>query len=611
MTILDEIADEVAWLKKHPDFDERPASIEQFLGPQYLNIRSMVRDRLIPELVAIFGEEPNPYKIAKYEKAIFTGGIGTGKSTLASIALCYMVHWLLCLKNPQKFFNLLPGSRIAVMMMSTSGEQAKGVIYGDIRARVDNGPWFQRHPYDKKYMNQIRFHKDVAGLGPQPIWIIPGDSAETTFEGYNILCGILDEIDSHKLTTEKDYAEQGYNTIRNRVTSRFDDRGFVFCVGQMKSEGGFAWRHYEEFKKDPTAYAVKLTIWESKGWDHFLNSDGTRNSFYYDLQRKKIYSKEIGDAMGGPSEDLLEVPQVYRREFETDPIKALRDLAGIPPSSLDPFITQTYKIDDSYERWKEFAFETWGTDELPCDGPRLAEWFHAPNTVHRFAHIDVGVTGDALGLAVGHTPGVIQVADELKPRIVIDLAMRITAPPGGEIDFNEVRHILYTMRDVLKFNFKLITQDSYQSTDNQQQLTKRRFKTDILSMDKEVIPYYDLREALNEDRLDMPAVMAVLKLGENPVNVLKKELMELRDLGAKIDHPLNGSKDVADAVAGVVHNVMRTSKVRRIDAGIPTSMDRTLPTTDPPRAAQRRGGSGSVLGRPAMPWRPPTRRGGF
>ena len=981
---LARIAEEIAWLKDHPEFDERPASIKQFLGPGYLDIRSMVRDRLVPELVEIFGEEPNPYRIARYQKAIFTGGIGTGKSTMASIALCYMVHWLLCLKNPQKFFNLLPGSRIAVMMMSTSGAQARGVIFGDIKARVDNSDWFKKYPYDKKFVNQIRFKKVVDG-NEEPVWIIPGDSAETSFEGFNILCGILDEIDSHKVTKEKDYAEQGYcvdakteiltdsgwkryddlkvgesiltlnhetgfsewqpvqevcvfpskrrkmmlienprfsslstldhrwpvvasngerywrttetltttdkvvlaalpsdlpteatipdslvelvawlyteghihhqrqgnvtiyqrpgvnadrirsclssvfgepvesfrtyqdpdsptkmcnacctlkdksefhlnrratdgkqsrckpcllsgakstwkrkstdavtwrenlnrkllefhltpvaskmllahapdkvpsyeflnaltkdqlelfiqvslladncgedklaqknprhaeqfayaciraghavsirpgrdhrprldyqmtlarrlrksevpvlatvakdakcetkvvqgviwcprvknktwlarrngsvyftgnTTISNRVTSRFEDRGFVFCVGQMKSEQGFANRHYKEYLRDPTAYAVKLTIWESKGWHNYLLPDGSRNSFYYDMARKKILSKEMGEALGGASDTLLEVPQLYRVEFESDPVKALRDLAGIPPTTLDAFISQIYRVDESIERWKEGAVTRWATEDCTSEGAQLPEWFRAPDQVPRYVHIDVGITGDALGLVMGHSPGALQVDDELKPRIFIDLAMRITAPPGGEIDLNTVRHILYHLRDDLKFKIKMVTQDSYQSTDMQQQLQKRRFKTDILSMDREVIPYYDLREAINEGRVDMPAVMARMRPDEEPINILRKELATLRDLGTKIDHPLDGSKDVADALAGVVHNIMRFTKVHKNTGVAPSTMDRTTPVlsqgaTVPTGPAIRLPGV-----RKPTKWRPPSR----
>jgi hypothetical protein len=155
---------ELEWLKEHPEFDEMPASIEEFLGPEYLNIAKGVRAGVKAELIEIFGEEANGERIAKYRWAMFTGAIGIGKTTMASIILPYMCHWVLCLKDPQAYYELLPGSRIAFMQMSTSEPQAKETVFGDIKARIDYSPWFQRnYPYDPKFTNQIRFPKDVWG----------------------------------------------------------------------------------------------------------------------------------------------------------------------------------------------------------------------------------------------------------------------------------------------------------------------------------------------------------------------------------------------------------------------------------------------------------------
>src|SRR6478736_1803275 len=202
------IAAEVEWLKKHPQFQEKPATIKEFLTEDYLNLGTKIREGLVKALEEIFGAEVSGERIApRIERAMVTGAIGIGKTTFASIALPYMAHWVLCLRNPQKFFDLLPGSRIAFMQMSTSEQQAREVVFGDIFARIDHSDWFSKYPRDMKFTKQIRFPKDV--------WILPGDSKETTFEGYNILGGILDEMDSHAVTRERDYAAIGYDTIHS------------------------------------------------------------------------------------------------------------------------------------------------------------------------------------------------------------------------------------------------------------------------------------------------------------------------------------------------------------------------------------------------------------
>ena len=164
------VAEETTWLLQRPAFKERPATIDEFLGPKYLNIEDKVRPGIRLALKDIFGHGvPNGKRISQVEAAMVTGAIGIGKTTLASIALPYMVHWVLCLKDPQDFYELLPGSRIAFMQMSTSETHAREVIFGDIKARIDSSPWFKDWPYDKRYAKQIRFEKNI--------WILPGDSA--------------------------------------------------------------------------------------------------------------------------------------------------------------------------------------------------------------------------------------------------------------------------------------------------------------------------------------------------------------------------------------------------------------------------------------------------
>lgn len=602
------MAAELAWLKQHPEFEERPATIEEFVGPDYLNIKDRVRPSIMRELRTIVGDEVTSERICAYSKAMITGGIGIGKTTVASIVLPYLAHWVLCLKDPQGFFNLLPGSRIAFMQMSTSESQAKEVVFGDIKARIDYSPWFSsKYPWDRSFKNQIRFPQ-------KDIWILPGDSAETTFEGYNILGGILDEADSHKVTQNKDYAEQGYTTIHSRIASRFGEKGFLLVIGQMKRGNGFAAKKYAEFKKDPKAYAVRMAIWDSFGWHTpaYLNPDGSRNSFLYDSKRKEIVPP--GAAFAG-NENIIEIPKVYEGDFINNPEKALRDLAGIPPLTGSPFISLTYKITEARERW----LARYAGLETPVDPEgRLAKWFYAQDSLRRAGHIDLAYSGDgdALGFAMGHVPEMVTIEGELKPYIVIDFLLRIHAPAGREIFLGDVRRMIYDLRDERKFRLTKVTMDGFQSTDTRQQLERRRIATEIVSVDKQILPYHDLREALYENRIDIPKYMVRLRPEDTSyTEIAVKELEELVDNDQKIDHPDGGSKDVADAIAGVVFTLMGDRTYRRRN----TAVGPTEPSA--PQTADRAGGHPALVGTldlkaPLPPigstpgvWRPPQRRG--
>lgn len=547
------LLEELEWLRANPDFEERPATVSEFLGPEYLNIEGRVRKRILDELMVILGDDVDPWRIARYSEALVTGGIGIGKTTVASIVLPYLVHWVLCLKDPQGYYGLLPGSRIAFMQMSTSEKQALEVVFGDIKARIQHCRWFQdRYPADPSFKNQLRFPKDV--------WIIPGDSAETTFEGYNILGGILDEGDSHKVTKTRDYAEQGYTTISSRITSRFQDRGFLLVIGQQKSASGFMARKYQEFSERQDAYAVRLAIWDSMGADFYKEKCGGK-TFSYDTLRKIILPPGVSRVLGDPR--VIEIPDLYRRQFEQNPEKALRDLAGIPPKVGNPFISLVDRIYGCRDRWIVRHGE-----ESPV-GPdgRIASWFKARDSLKRVAHLDIAYAaeGDALGFAMGHVEELVVMDGETKPYIIIDLLLRLKAPAGGEIFLGDVRQIIYNLRDERRFKLDKVTCDGFQSTDTMQQLQRRRFDVEYLSCDRSILPYSDLRDAIYEGRLEFPPYYTnVIRNEQNErVEILVEELSELVDNGVKVEHPETGSKDVADAVAGVVCTLMGDRRYHR------------------------------------------------
>lgn len=560
---------EADWLLKYPWFEEKPATILEFLGPDYLDIDGSVRPGLHKALVDIFGTKTNPHRISEYEDALFTGAIGIGKTTFASIALPYMAHWVLCLTNPQKYFELMPGSKIAFMQMSTSQKQATGVVFGDIFARIKNSPWFaNNYPHDDKFEKEIKF--------PKSIWILPGGSAETMFEGYNILGGILDEMDSHKITDEKDYADVGYDAINSRIASRFPifgndgmeagHRGLMICLGQMKKGNGFAARKYNELKKKKNAYVWRQTIWESFGWERYTNKKTKkRNSFWYDIKRKKIVPDGVAEMLKS-SENVIEIPSTYRKQFETNPEKALRDLAGIPPAASDPFISLVDRIEEARERW----IERHGDESPVNDDPhriQFAKWFRGNNDPRRrHIHIDLGISpeGDALGMAMGYVEAIMEVDGEKKPYIVFDALMRMHAAPGQEILISDVRRIIYDLKEERGFRVYSISMDGFQSTDTLQQLRKKRYVADYLSVDRSTLPYEDLRDAIYERRVEFPPYVTYLRLGDtNRVEIALKELSELQYTGKKVDHQPQGSKDIADAMAGVVTTLMGDRTYRK------------------------------------------------
>lgn len=561
---------ELAWLRANPHFAMRPATIREFVGPGYLEEHDKIRPGLMQALVDIFGDKIDPHWISVKRRAMMTGAIGIGKTTFASIVLPYMVHWVSCLKDPQDYFGLMKDSMIAFVMMSTSAKQAREVLFHDIHGRIDNSPWFKAHcQYDPKWDTQLKFPKDI--------WIIPGNSEETTFEGYNILGGVIDEGDSHKVTEKKDYADAGWDTINSRIDSRYNDpvaekhKGILIAIGQMKSANGFMAKKYKELLEDEDGHATRMTRWESEGWHLYTEDKGDiqrkmetspRRSFYFDTRRKIAIKKADVDTV---TDDMIEVPLAFAASFANDPLKALRDLAGIPPETEDPFITNTDRIVSCQSNWSSRFYGRVPIDSTLAHAPILADWVRCSDSLKRVVHIDIAYSakGDALGLAMGHVPEIVDINGEEKPLIVMDLLYRVRAAPGTEVQLGDVRGLIYELIN-RGYRVKYVSVDGFNSKDTMQQLAKRKIFTEQVSVDKNKAPYEDLRDAINDMRVEFPPYVSVLRKGDaSTVDIAYKELAELTDTGRKIDHPPLGSKDLADAMAGVVYKLMSDSGFRR------------------------------------------------
>lgn len=398
-------------------------------------------------------------------------------------------------------------------------------------------------------------------------------------------CGVIDEGDSHKQTKRKDYAEEGYDTISSRISSRFTDpvsnkyRGLLVVIGQMKSKVGFMSKIYAEFKDDPDAAAIRMPYWLSFGWHHYTEDPkdieggretAPRKSFVYDIQHKRILSRadaeEAGVDFHTRDSGYLEVPTAFLTQFKRNPVKALRDLAGIPPEASDPFIALPHRISLCQQAWEQRMGEGAPVTDS-ATYPAFTSSFRPTNRIRRVAHVDIaysGENGDAMGIAMAHIPGIISVDGEDKPLIVFDFLMRIKAKPGSQIELSEMRRILRQVRDDHGYNLSMITFDGFASVDSMQLLRKASFQVDYISVDRNKQPYEDLREGIYDERILFPKYMTHMNPDDSDtVNVAYQELSQLTDVGPKIDHPPSGSKDVADAMASCVSVLMQMPQWRR------------------------------------------------
>jgi hypothetical protein len=121
-----------------------------------------------------------------------------------------------------------------------------------------------------------------------------------------------------------------------------------------------------------------------------------------------------------------------------------------------------------------------------------------------------------------------------------------TPTKDKSIDFKDVKDYILDIRRA-GFNIKMVTFDRWNSVDLMMQLRQAGLNSEVLSVAKK--HYDDFKIVVAEDRLRGPAI-----------DILVNELLRLRIVRDKIDHPRSGSKDLSDAACGSIFNSVRLSK---------------------------------------------------
>lgn len=126
----------------YQDYDEIPVDIDTFIeDPYYLG--NALGDTIYPfwrqQLREIF--RPG----AKYFEVVLSGAIGVGKTTIADVGIAYILHKLLCLKNPQSYYGLTKSSVMTINFFNTTKDQAYGVSFTKLQAMLMTSPWFLEH----------------------------------------------------------------------------------------------------------------------------------------------------------------------------------------------------------------------------------------------------------------------------------------------------------------------------------------------------------------------------------------------------------------------------------------------------------------------------------
>ena len=328
-----------------------------------------------------------------------------------------------------------------------------------------------------------------------------------------------------------------YKMYKGSVTSRFPDFGKILLLSFPRFKMDYIQQKYNE------AVAEKEVVIRHHRFkvDSDLPDGMQGNEFEIEWEEDHIISYKMPRifALKRPTWEINPTRTIedFTEAFYTDPTDALSRFACMPPDATDAFFKNRAVIE------KAFSNPKLGVDEYG----RFDDYFIPDPEKTYYVHVDLAQKHDHCAVALTHVDGwvTMKIGDKYKeaaPRVVVDAVRYWTPTASKSVDFTEVKDYILSLRS-RGFNLKMVTFDRWNSHDMMQQLKASGINSELLSVAKK--HYEDMSLTLIEERLHGPNIQLLID-----------ELLQLRIVKDKVDHPRKGSKDLSDAVCGAVYNAI-------------------------------------------------------
>ena len=297
-----------------------------------------------------------------------------------------------------------------------------------------------------------------------------------------------------------------------------------------------------------------------------LEADFIKETYDYKT-RFFIWDKSL--AIQSPTWNMRDGQEIetYLDEFRRNPANATRDFGANPIDAVNPAIENKDYIDLAFERMKNVRHPILKPPRIQPTG-EVTETVFRPefftnDSIKRYCHVDIGLTRDRLGLAIGHAyrwdeNKITDKRDEVKtvkePVIKFDLLASFKGYRDNPIQLLAIRKLIM---DVTTRGFKIVqvTLDGYQSTDFIQSMQRMGIASKVLSIDKTPEPFDELIKTVYSRQIHLYPLN--INTPDGKVNLPHKEMRQLERMPEEgsYDHPLGGSHDLLQAIAGVVFTI--------------------------------------------------------
>lgn len=328
--------------------------------------------------------------------------------------------------------------------------------------------------------------------------IMSGHSNSASIVGRTAKLVMFDELARFvEKTSGKQSGDKVYNAL-SRSIAPFQQDGKICSLSSTIHEKDMITQLFEKSKIIPNMLGFKLATWE-------INPSLPFDCPYMQSELKKS-------------------PEDFWRDFGCEPSKA-----------VEKYYRDRLKIDQMFLDGRQAGM----VNPIDHDG-KLKDRFKGNSEFNYYMHLDPAINNCSFGIALAYRHG---------DKVYVPLAHGFNAGANSEIDFEMLKEFIGLVIDRYP-TIKLATFDSYIAASLAQYIVSRGVKVEFLNVNKE-----------HHDNLKIEGIYRG-KILTYSNEVLERELKDLELInGKKVDHPAEGSKDRADAVAGAAFHALAEKEV--------------------------------------------------